>query len=488
MQEQQEQNRLQVQALQEQLQRALGNQGQGGNGHGGQQQQQLDAVAQPAVLPPININQGAQGDNTDDRVAELESQLAELRAARPHNQPPTFSGPGLQQLPFNAAVPGQWQGLAPSAFGNAYNAPQGFPQMPMTWNGALPTGGEYEIARHYTALAAGELEKMMLGNFCPSKIYQAIPSDSVLYPVVETMEKGGRLEYDPSSGQLTMADQGSAHIRETNLKRLIKTLDHPIKFALAWTWFVILANYKYQDPDLAAAMMRFGWKVVSYANSNDWSIVLRVYVEIATRILVGNLARDKAEFDSASFSEALGPYRTSATVPPISAFNNTVVGSSTTATSSAAILSTAARTAFRAERQVCKRFNRNECDGVSCKYQHSCLSCGQAHPSIFCVNSMRATAYPAQPATYGAPVAYNALSAMMGQQQFQPQQQATQGSQGFNAYQGYGQGQTANQHFGYSQPSAYPQQGQQGQAQSAPQPANKQRGFGNGYQGRGGQA
>lgn len=357
--------------------------------------------------------------------------------------------------------------------------------MQMAWNGALPTGGEYEISRHYTALTQGDLEKMMMGNLNPAKIFQAIPSDSVLYPVVETTEKGGRLEYDPSSNQLTISDAGPAHICETNLKRLIKTLDHPIKFALAWTWFVTITGYKYRDPDLSAAMMRFGWKVVSYALTNDWSTVLRVFVELATPLLTGNLLRCKADFDSVSFAEALGPYRTNSTVQPISALGNTIAYPNASTSANTATTSSAAKPAIKAERPVCRRFNRNECDGLGCKFQHVCQNCGQVHPSIFCASNMRAAAYLAQPSTYAAP------GPMMGQPQYQPQQHAFQGAPGFSGYQTYGQNQGTNQAFGYPQPAAYPQQqafgaAPPGQSQQASSSANKARGFGSG-QGRGGQ-
>lgn len=147
--------------------------------------------------------------------------------------------------------------------------------------------------------------------------------------MVETTEKGGRLEYDPSSNQFTISDAGPAHVREKNLKRLAKTLDHPIKFAHAWSWFVCLTNYRYRDPDLSAAMMRFGWKVVAYSITNEWATVLRVFVELATPLLTGNLLRVKSSFDSVSFAEALGPYKSNSTVQPISAFGNTVAHPST---------------------------------------------------------------------------------------------------------------------------------------------------------------
>ena len=279
-----------------------------------------------------------------------------------------------------------WPGVGPT---QGYQVPAyGTTPGGMGFHATVPAGGEFEISRHYTALPAGELEKMMMGELHPSKIFQAIPSDSVLYPMVETTEKGGRLEYDPNSNQFTISDAGPAHVREKNLKRLRKTLDHPIKFAHAWSWFVCLTNYRYRDPDLSAAMMRFGWKVVAYSITNEWATVLRVFVELATPLLTGNLLRVKSSFDSVSFAEALGPYKTNSTVQPISAFANTVANPSAildTTTSSGQ--STAAKTApSKADNPICRRWNKGTCDGIGCRFRHVCLQCKQERPRS-CVHS-----------------------------------------------------------------------------------------------------
>jgi hypothetical protein len=99
------------------------------------------------------------------------------------------------------------------------------------------------------------------------------------------------------------------HVERT-LQRLVKTLDNPIKFSHAWTWFVCLTSFRYRDPELSAAMMRFGWKVVSSASTCDWSTVLRVYVELAGPMLTGILLQAKGMCGTRSFAEHLLPYKT----------------------------------------------------------------------------------------------------------------------------------------------------------------------------------
>ncbi|KAJ9091171.1 hypothetical protein QFC20_007705 [Naganishia adeliensis] len=113
------------------------------------------------------------------------------------------------------------------------------------------------------------------------------------------------------TGQFTVSDGG-----------LAQTLDQPIKFAHAWGWSVVLKNFKYHDPDLAAAMMRFGWKVMSYSLSNDWTICLRVVAELPTPPLRGNLLQVKERFDTSFMQSA-------------SSFGNTVAHPGTTSQPSA---------------------------------------------------------------------------------------------------------------------------------------------------------
>lgn len=299
----------------------------------------------------------------------------------------------------------------------------------------------------------------MLGELHPAKIFQAIPSDSVLYPMVETTEKGGRLEYDPSSNQLTISDAGPAHVREKNLKRLAKTLDHPIKFAHAWSWFVCLTNYKYRDPDLSSAMMRFGWKVVAYSITNDWATVLRVFVDLATPLLTGSLLRVKSAFDSVSFAEALGPYRTNSTVQSISAFGNTVAyptissemaggGGAVTQSSSGQV------NAAKGDKPICRRWNKGICDGMGCKFRHICLHCKAEHPQTICPIQP----VPQQPHVPGYGMGYSQQGFGNTQQSFNPHHQGSN----YNAYPGnsqYGQNYGGQQGYNPQQGQGFPQHG-----------------------------
>lgn len=324
-------------------------------------------------------------------------------------------------------------------------------QAPIGWNGAIPLGGESDISHHYAALPAGELEKMMLGNVNPAKIYQAIPSDSPLYPVVESTEKGGTLVWDPASSQFTVSDGGLAQVREKSLLRLTKTLDKPIKFACAWGWFVVLTSYKYRDPDLAAAMSRFGWKVVSFSNSNDWSTCLRVFVELATPLLTGNLLNSKFRFDTVSFSEALGPYRSSVPAPTASSITNTAVSPAASAVVASAAAGAGAATQGRAVNKpgkmpICRRFNDGECNGIGCRYQHVCSGCGvMGHTQPFCPTN------PSQSSHQGFPQGASYYGGMQGPGGYPNQQRYFNGYNSYNNS-GYGQQQT------YSPAMAQPQQ------------------------------
>ena len=37
--------------------------------------------------------------------------------------------------------------------------------------------------------------------------------------------------------------------------------------------------------------------------------------------------------------------------------------------------------------EICKLFNNNACKFKRCKYRHACLSCGDAHPAVYCPKS-----------------------------------------------------------------------------------------------------
>lgn len=303
-----------------------------------------------------------------------------------------------------------------TGFGHGYQLPNQAQYPPMMgWNASMPS------------LPEGELEKMMIGNIHPAKIYQAIPCDSVLYPVVETTDKGGRLEWDLTNNEFTVADSSGAHIREKNLKRLVKTLDSPIEFAHAWSWFVCLTNYRYHDPGFHSAMNRFGRKVVAYSITTAWDIVLRVFVELATPILTGNLAANKNAFDSAMFAEALGPYRSTGAVQNASTMSNIVANPGTISDAASQPKANAAHAGLRSNKPICRRWNKGECDDVACSYRHVCSQCKQEHPQVLC--PLPTTSYAN---SFGAPYAGYAL-----QPNFQPQHNFNQAQQNFSGNQGF---------------------------------------------------
>lgn len=480
LEQEQEQSRIELQALQAQLQQALGS-------SAAAPASAFAPVPGPALQPtaPVTVATtspappvvAAAQAQSEDRIAELEAQIAELRNMRMQPPPMPQAGPGYQPMAFGGA-PQAWPALAPSAMPGVYQvAPPGFQQAAVGWT---PPGGESDISHHYTALPAGKLEKIMMGDIQPTDIYQAIPSDSVLYPIVNTTEKSGSFQWDSATGQFTLSDGGLAQMREKGLTRLSKTLDQPIKFAHAWGWFVVLTNFKYRDPDLSAAMMRFGWKVVSYSLSNDWAICLRVFAELATPLLTGNLLQVKERFDTVSFSEALGPYRSQVSAnSSTSSFANTVVNPGPVSASVSATAPSTVKPAAKADKlPVCRRFNEGKCNGIGCRYQHICYSCGFGHPSIYCPGTPPQVAQqPHQPGAY------------VGSQAPYPAQQPSYNvwpaynSQGFPLQQGYASAPT----YGQPQQSAPGFVASQANAVAGPSNA-KPRNFGSAQQGKGGQA
>lgn len=369
--------------------------------------------------------------------------------------PPTIGFPpglGYPGTAYGQPMQPPWIGAPGAGFQPAYPM-LGQTQMPgmVGWSSAMPSGGESDIARHYTALPDGELQKMMMGNIHPTKIYQAIPCDFVLYPVIETTDKGGQLEWDLTNNKLTVADLSGAHIREKNLKRLVKTLDSPLKFAHAWSWFVCLTNYKYGGRGLSAAMMRFGWKVVAYSINTAWDVVLRAFVEIATPMLTGNLLAEKAAFDDPRFMETLGPYRAAGAAGSVansSTLSNTVANPGTASDTAQSAKANTAQTGQQSNKPICRRWNKGECDGIACTYRHVCLRSKQEHPQMSC--TVQSATFAAPHSGYVMPPGYQPQTGYYQQPASFAQPQQFHGNQGFNGQQGlYGQqGYAGHQSYG----------------------------------------
>ncbi|KAJ9106685.1 hypothetical protein QFC20_004016 [Naganishia adeliensis] len=243
--------------------------------------------------------------------------------------------------------------------------------------GAASLSGEYEVSTHYTGLAKKELQAIMTGHIDPAKIYLAIPSDSDLYPRPDIGEKA-RMEVD-EKGQVTLLDNSKAHQTERDFKRLVATLPDPLHFILAWSWFISLTYFHHKHAGLAAAMLRLGWKVISYARSNPWITVMRGFVKVATPLLQGHLLFEMPKFDNITFIEALGPYQ---------GMDDGVAG--LRALSTAGALAPKAKGVAGSSRHaanpktpdgdiICISFNNGTCRRTGCQYEHVCSTCFGQH-------------------------------------------------------------------------------------------------------------
>lgn len=396
LQEQLEEQRREGAELREQLREALANLGGQANGGGGPQGQQNDSGLDGQQGGQGTGNDGQQGPDINSQPSlvqksgtgesqdvaalrmDMDDRFNAILAAISKVQPGNAQIPGQQPAP---AFPTGLAAQVPQPFGYAglTGAQAGYVMPQMGMIGSVPSGGESSIAIHYTGLAKKDLASIMEGDIDPRKVYLAIPTDSDLYPKPSVKEKA-RLEFD-GEGQLTILDNGKAQEDERQFKRLLTTLPDPLHFILAWSWFVTLTSYHYKSPPLAAAMMRFGWKVVAYSRVYPWETCLRTYVTLATRMLHGRLMESIGAFDG-PFSDAIGCQ------VPSSALAITNI---TSGTGSAAIPTTKPAApngqtdSAKSATPTCLNFNRGYCGRVPCRFLHKCHACGfYGHGAAHC--------------------------------------------------------------------------------------------------------
>jgi hypothetical protein len=252
-----------------------------------------------------------------------------------------------------------------------------------------------------------------------------------------------------------------------------------------------LTNYKYRDPDLSSEMTRFGWKVVSYSITTAWDIVLRVFVDLASPLLTGDLLSVKGQFDGTIFAEKLGPYKsTNATLPTSSL--TSIVANPVTGSSGNAAATIGSETAVQSSvskgpkpMPICRRWNKGACFGNSCDYRHICLHCKQDHPQAICPT--QPTGYATPNPGYGFANQYNPQGYFPNMQQTFGSGQMSGGNQGFVGNQGY-HGQQYQGQQAYPNANAYgpPNPGYAASAQNGQ--SSKARAYGPNQQAKGAQA
>lgn len=360
--------------------------GQGGPGGGpeGQEDQHEGDQRNGAIQmqgPGGSQEQGGQGGRPDNDLGAFRMEVdAKFNAIMDAiNKGPEGQLSGTQGVNGNpiAGSNGIF-GAYPQLPGMNATAPWGAPMGP----GASALSGEYEVSTHYTGLAKKELQAIMAGNIDPAKIYLAIPNDSDLYPRPDLEEKA-RMEVD-HKGQLTLLDNSRAQEAERNFKRLIGTLPDPLHFILAWSWFISLTNFHYKHAGLAAAMLRFGWKVISYARSNSWTTVMRGFVKVATPLLQGHLLFEMPKFDNISFIEALGPYQgLDDGIPVLKAISS--AGAFALKSKGVTAPNKSATNPKTPDGEIiCISYNNGTCRRVRCAYVHVCAVCFGQHQSSDC--------------------------------------------------------------------------------------------------------
>jgi hypothetical protein len=287
--------------------------------------------------------------------------------------------------------------------------------------------------------------------------------------------EGGALQVKPKDDQET---------RKKRLAKLHGYCPNPLAFMNAWTWFIVLTQYWYEDPGLSQDMLHFGWRIVQYNDRYFWHDCLEMFVDLAAPILrEGLLLENSALFANADLADVVMHFQQR---PDLRMnVNASMRGAGGTASGDVAT-GRAARV-----QSYCQNWNRNACNAAAmgrvCSRDHLCSVCECQHPRVECPSAPRSNgAYP------NLVLNNNAVQA-----QLQQYSQALPAQPHFNApvipnmmgYPAYGvapYGSFGNPQFASAQPPPAPPpahygQGQGGLANNNYGRTGHQAGYGNGH-------
>ncbi|KAJ9115184.1 hypothetical protein QFC20_001051 [Naganishia adeliensis] len=315
------------------------------------------------------------------------------------------------------------------------------------------------ILRLYEEAREKEMEHVMAGKPDPFDLWKCIPTimrvtgNIVEEPAVSVeVGAGGALQVKPKDDQET---------RKKRLAKLHGYCPNPLAFMNAWTWFIVLIQYWYEDPTLAHDMLRFGWRIVQCNDRYFWHDCLEMFVDIASPILREGLLREhSAMFANADLADVVMHFQQR----PDLRMNVNASMRGAGGTSGSASTGRAARIAG-----YCQNWNRNACNasatGRICAREHLCGLCEGQHPRVECPSAVQRNGNFSNSAMNN-----NAVQAQLQQysQMLPPQPQ-------FNppvvpAIQAYAYGTApygtfGNPHFGPAQPQSAPPYGQFGNGQ-----------------------
>ena len=315
-------------------------------------------------LPPTHHQvpgtQPIQANPTLTRIAELEAQLAELRALNQHSQ----------QLP------------QPIPLGTSYPT-----QTPIAVEGESAGGIVDSVETLFPGVERSTLVQIIENRFKPTNIYRLLASEKERAETHRTINIGGiefeQAERDGKESEYRMSGFFKAWAAYCGI--LIKLAPYTLQGELATALCIYTMNLydlleKYTWDGVKAYHFQFHRKRVASGkdiyNPAEWRqldsqlIASKCFAFPALRPSWSNIAKP-----SSSLARP-------ATTPPYpqteqhSNFSHPAGPSIGSAIHSQAPQSTAA--------QPCRNWNFRECNLPQCRYQHCCLTCGKSHRISHC--------------------------------------------------------------------------------------------------------
>ncbi|KAJ9091486.1 hypothetical protein QFC21_007186 [Naganishia friedmannii] len=331
------------------------------------------AAAAQALGPPPGLTTPAiswpSGDQARiDRLEQMVLDLLEKRTASA-----AIAAPAVSAVRSNIVGP-----LGNAFYGtNTGDTPEESMELPREF---FQRGKFAKILKLFEETKEKEMEQIMAGRLDPFDLWKCLPiamrvSGDVADEAAVSVELG-------EGGSLKIKTKDETETRKKRLAKLLRYCPTPLAFINAWTWFIVLTQYWYEDASLAQDMLRFGWRIVKCNDKFYWHNCLEMFVDLASPILRrGRLKENSAQFEEAGFAEHMLTIRERTNLK----MTATAVGRGTGSTSTAMQVGRSARIAG-----FCQNWNRGACNagafGRVCPRDHLCNFCEGNHPRFECAD------------------------------------------------------------------------------------------------------